>query len=608
MCGIVGYVGNGETAEMLLESLGRLEYRGYDSAGVALVGRDGLRIFRSAGLACRLREKMPPGIGATAGIGHTRWATHGRPTEANAHPHSDCTGRIAIVHNGIIENYEELRETLAARGHQFRSDTDTEAIAHLVEEYYAGDMPEALRKTVRRLKGSYALAVVHQDEPGRIFAARKDSPIVIGIGEGQNFLASDVTAFLKYTRKAMVLVDGDIASVSRDGVLVTDFDGREQRRDALAIEWGPEAAERAGYDHFMLKEIHEQPASLKAAIAGRLDELTGDVALGGLSLSGEQAREFDRIVLIGCGTSYHAGMMGRYALEEMTGLPVAIEIGSEFRYSHARLDGHALVIAISQSGETADTLAAAKDARRKGAYVVVVSNAMGSSLSREADDVVYTLSGPEIGVAATKTFTSQVVALYMIAIMLGRARGNVSAGKGSRLIHALKALPQKAGRVIETESRIAEASRLLKDAPCYFIVGRHLDYPVALEAALKIKEIAYAMAEGYAAGELKHGPLALLTAGVPVIAIATDGELYGKIMGNIREIKARDALVVAIASESNGSIGQVADLVLRIPDACEYTSPILSAIVLQLFAYHLARARGRPIDRPRNLAKSVTVE
>jgi len=608
MCGIVGYVGNGDTADLLLESLSRLEYRGYDSAGVALVCSDSLRVIRSYGRIYNLKDKMPQGLIATTGIGHTRWATHGKPSEANAHPHRDCTGKIAVVHNGIIENYKELKEMLIARGHKFQSETDTEVVSHLLEDNFTGDMQRALQETVKQLKGSFAMAIVHQEEPGKIFAARKESPMVIGIGDGQYFLASDVTAFLKYTRKVVFLQDGDIAILSQDGVRLTGFDGMEVFRDIKTIEWDLEAAEKAGYEHFMLKEIHEQPTSLKAAIAGRLDELKGDVIFKELSLTEEQIRNIDHIIIIGCGTSYHAGMMGRYIMEELTDLPVFIEIGSEFRYSHYGLDENTLVIAISQSGETADTLAAVKDAMRNGARSLAITNVVGSTLSREADDTIYMLSGPEIGVAATKTFTAQVVVLYMIAILLGRVRGTVSAGKGHKLIRALKSLPQKAEQVLELDSCIAEISRLFKNSESFFLVGRHLNYPVALEGALKIKEISYVMSEGFAAGELKHGPLALLTTGVPVIAIATDGELYDKVVSNIREIKARDATVVAIASESNKSIEQVADMAIRIPDACEYTSPIISTIVLQLFAYYVALARGCPIDKPRNLAKSVTVE
>jgi glucosamine--fructose-6-phosphate aminotransferase (isomerizing) len=608
MCGIVGYVGNDNTVDVLLESLSRLEYRGYDSAGVALVCNDSLRVIRSYGRIFNLKQKMPHGIMATTGIGHTRWATHGKPSEANAHPHRDCTGKIAVVHNGIIENYNELKDMLIAGGHKFTSETDTEVVSHLLEDNYTDDMQRALLETVKQLRGSFALAIVSQDEPGKIYTARKDSPLVIGVGEGQYYLASDVTAFLKHTRKALFLEDGDIAVLSHEGIRLMDFEGREVFRSIKTIEWDIEAAEKAGYDHFMLKEIHEQPTSLKAAIAGRLDELRGNVNIREITLTEEQIRNIRHIIIIGCGTSYHAGMMGRYVLEELTDLPVSIEIGSEFRYSHYPLNENTLVLAISQSGETADTLAAVKDAMRCGSHVIGITNVVGSTLSREANDTIYMLSGPEIGVAATKTFTAQVVVVYMIAIMLARARGSISIGKAGKLIRAIKSLPQKAQLVLDIESKIADTASLFSKSGCYFLVGRHLNFPVALEGALKIKEISYVISEGFAAGELKHGPLALLTTGVPVIAIATESELYDKMISNIREIKAREATVIAVASESNRSIEQVADLAIHIPDSCEYISPILSSIVLQLFAYYVALARGCPIDKPRNLAKSVTVE
>lgn len=608
MCGIVGYVGNGNTTDVLLESLLRLEYRGYDSAGVALVSDGSLRIIKSYGRIFNLKKKMPGDLMATAGIGHTRWATHGKPSEVNAHPHKDCTGKIAVVHNGIIENYRELKEMLTARGHNFVSETDTEVVSHLIEEHYTGDTCKALMEAIKQLKGSFALAVVNQDDPEKIFAARMESPMVLGIGDGQFFLASDVTAFLKHTRKAVFMEDGDMAVLSHEGIRLMDFEGREVRRKVKHIEWDLEAAEKAGYEHFMLKEIHEQPKSLKAAIAGRLDELKGNVILKEVSLTEEEIRDIKRIIIIACGTSYHAGMMGKYVLEELTDLPVTIDIGSEFRYSHSRLDRNTLVIAISQSGETADTIAAVKDAVRNGVYVIAVNNVVGSTISREATDTIYMMSGPEIGVAATKTFTAQAVVMYVLAILLGRARGTLSAEKASKIIRALKSLPQKAQQVLELDSQIADMSMLFKYSSSFFLVGRHLNYPAALEGALKIKEISYVMSEGFAAGELKHGPLALLTTNVPVIAIATDSELYDKVVSNIREIKAREATVIAIASESNKSIDQVADIVVRVPDACEYISPIMSSIVLQLFAYYVALSRGCPIDKPRNLAKSVTVE
>ena len=608
MCGIVGYVGKGKTTDVLLESLLRLEYRGYDSAGVALVCKGNLTVVKSYGRLYNLQKKMPHDLESTAGIGHTRWATHGKPSELNAHPHEDCTGKIAVVHNGIIENYRELKEILVSKGHRFVSDTDTEVISHLIEENYDGDTFLALQEAIRQIKGSFALAVINQDEPDKIFAARLESPMVIGLGDDQYYLASDVTAFLKYTRKAVFLNDGDMAVLSKEGIRLTDFDGNEIFREITTIEWDLEAAEKAGYDHFMLKEIHEQPQSLKDAISGRLDELRGHAILKELTLTEEQIQGLSRIMIIACGTSYHAGMMGKYIMEELTDLPVSIDIGSEFRYSHSRIGPNTLIVAITQSGETADTLAAVKDAGMSGAHVIAVTNVAGSTISREVTDTIYMMAGPEIGVAATKTFTAQVVVMYMLAVYLGRARETLSAEKASKIIRALKSLPQKAQEVLEMDEKISEISRLFKTSNAFFLVGRHLNYPVAMEGALKIKEVSYIFSDGFAAGELKHGPLALITTNVPVIAIATNSVVYDKVVSNIREIKARDATVIAIASESNHSMDQLADIVIRIPDACEYISPILSTVVLQLLAYYIALGRGCPIDNPRNLAKSVTVE
>ena len=607
MCGIVGYIGNGDTSDVLIDSLGRLEYRGYDSAGVALVCEGELKVIKSFGRIQFLKEKMPSLI-ASVGIGHTRWATHGKPSEINAHPHQDCTGRIAVVHNGIIENYRELKDMLIEKGHIFVSETDTEVVSHLLEENYAGSMQRALQETIKQLKGSFAFAIINRDEPDTIFAAKKDSPLVIGIGDGQCFLASDVTAFLKYTNKAIFLEDGDMALLSKDSVKLMDFEGYPISRNVQTIEWDLDSAEKAGYEHFMLKEIHEQPQSLKAAISGRLNELTGDVTLNEVSLTEEAVRNIRRIIIIACGTSYHAGLLGKYAIESLTEIPVSIEIGSEIRYSSIHMDKHTLIIALSQSGETADTRAAVKDAMRKSAHVIAITNVVGSTISREANDTIFMLAGPEIGVAATKTFTAQVVAMYMLAIFLGRKAGTLNAEKSRGIIAALKGLPQKAQQVLDMDQTVAKVAEIFSNSDTFFLVGRHFNYPIALEGALKIKEISYVFSDGFAAGELKHGPLALITTNVPVIAIATDCPTYDKVVSNIREIKARDASVIAIASESNMGIDQLADIVIRIPDASEYISPIMSAIVLQLFSYYSALNRGCPIDKPRNLAKSVTVE
>ncbi len=458
------------------------------------------------------------------------------------------------------------------------------------------------------MKGSFAFAIINRDEPDTIFAAKKDSPLVIGVGNGQCFLASDVTAFLKYTNKAIFLEDGDMAVLSKDSIKLMDFEGYPISRGIQTIEWDLDSAEKAGYEHFMLKEIHEQPQSLKAAISGRLNELTGDVTLNEVSLTEEAIRDLRRIIIIACGTSYHAGLLGKYAIESLTEIPVSIEIGSEIRYSSTHMDKNTLIIALSQSGETADTRAAVKDAMRKSAHVIAITNVVGSTISREANDTIYMMAGPEIGVAATKTFTAQVVAMYMLAIFLGRKAGTLNADKSRGIITALKGLPQKAQQVLDLDQTVAKVAEIFSSSDTFFLVGRHFNYPIALEGALKIKEISYVFSDGFAAGELKHGPLALITTNVPVVAIATDCPTYDKVVSNIREIKARDASVIAIASESNTGIDQLADIVIRIPDASEYISPIMSAIVLQLFSYYCALNRGCPIDKPRNLAKSVTVE
>lgn len=608
MCGIVGYIGNGNTINILLDSLESLEYRGYDSAGIALVTNDSLSVIKSSGRIFNLKDKIPITLNVTAGIGHTRWATHGKPSERNAHPHKDCTGNFAVVHNGIIENYQGLKEELTALGHKFSSETDTEVIAHLLEKNYTGNVMQALQETVRELEGSFAMAIVSKYAQGKIFAAKKDNPMVIGLGEGQYFLASDVTAFLKYTKKAIFIEDGDIVIMSGEGISIMDFNGRPVTREVRTIEWEFEEAEKSGYDNYMLKEIHEQPKSLKDTIAGRLNELTGEVILPEITLTKADIYDIRRIVIVACGTSYHAGLIGKYAIESMTDIPVSVEIGSEFRYSSNRLGHETLIIALSQSGETADTIAAVKDSIKKGARVLAVTNVVGSTVSREANCSVYMRSGPEIGVAATKTFTSQIAIMYLLAIYLGTMKGMLNTEQNKRMISELKMLSQKVQCVLENERYIMDLATMFMNSSQFFFVGRNLNYPIALEGALKLKEISYILSEGYAAGELKHGPLALITTNIPVIAIATQCATYHKMVSNIKEIKARDASVIAIASESDSSIDQLVDFVVRIPNSNEYIAPILSTIVLQLFAYYIAVFRGCPVDKPRNLAKSVTVE
>jgi glucosamine--fructose-6-phosphate aminotransferase (isomerizing) len=608
MCGIVGYIGNGNTKDMLIDSLGMLEYRGYDSAGIALAGLDELKIIKTCDRVAKLREIVPATFFASSGIGHTRWATHGKPSDINAHPHRDCTGLIAVVHNGIIENYQELKDMLTARGHLFISETDSEVVSHLVEEFYQGDMKTALVETVKRLQGSFALVVVNENVPDKLFAVKKDSPLTIGISDGQCFVASDMMAFLKYTRRVLFLKDGDIATITKDTVEVCDFAGTSVVRVPKYIDWNLKDIGKSGYDHYMLKEIHEQPVSLTDAMASRLNEKTGEVSLNELTLTPGQIRDVKRVIIVACGTSYHAGLIGKYAFERLTDLSLNVEIGSEFRYALGHLGPETLVIAISQSGETADTLAAVKEAVHKGSHVIAITNSYGSSITREASDTLYMQAGPEIGVAATKTFTTQVLLLYMLALYIGQARCVISPDEMRKFISSILALPQKVQRVFDQEPYIDEITRLFTKSDSLFFIGRNMDYPVALEGSLKLKEIAYVFSEGFAAGELKHGPIALITSKVPVIAITTRSNTYDKTVSNIKEIMARDATVIAVASESDETIGQLTDLVVRVPDACEYTSPVLSSIVLQLFSYYMALHRGCPIDRPRNLAKSVTVE
>jgi len=608
MCGIVGYVGNGNTRDMLIDSLSMLEYRGYDSAGLALACPDDMKVIKTTEMISKLKEIVPSSIYACAGIGHTRWATHGKPSDANAHPHQDCTHRIAVAHNGIIENYQELKERLIQNGHLFVSETDTEVIAHLIEECYKGDTLTAILETVRQLAGSFALLIVNEDEPDKLFAVKKDSPLVLGIGEGQYFVASDATAFAKYTKKVLYLKDGDAAVITKAGVYVCDFNGIRVVRPIQTLEWNTEESGVCGYAHYMLKEIHEQPKSLNDAMIARIDALKGTIDLSELNLTTDQIARFRRVIVVACGTSYHAGLLGKYAIERLTDLPVSVEIGSEFRYASRLLTQDTLIIAISQSGETADTIAAVKDAVQKGIHVIAITNVFGSTITREASSTIYMHAGPEIGVAATKTFTSQVMVLYMLALYLSKQRDSLSPQDLKQMIVSLKSVPQKVQQVLEQEAYINEMSRLFASSGSFFFIGRNMNYPVALEGSLKIKEIAYVFSEGFAAGELKHGPIALITTQVPVVAIATRSPTYDKTISNIKEIMARDAMVVAIASESDNSIDQLTKLVIKVPDACEFTSPILSSVVLQLLSYYTALYRGCPIDKPRNLAKSVTVE
>ena len=607
MCGIVAYVGPDEALPILMEGLRRLEYRGYDSAGVAVLGHE-LRVVKRAGKLDELEkvlveEGQPPG---RIGMGHTRWATHGPPTDRNAHPHTDCSGAIAVIHNGIIENFFEHRERLEGEGHEFRSETDTEVVAHLIEERYEGDLPAAVRSTVKELRGAYALVVVAADQPDLIVGVRVSSPMIVGVGEGENLLASGAPAFLARTRLQVPLEDGQMVELRADGFRVTDLEGVEQPAEPEEIDWDIEQAEKSGFEDFMLKEIYEQPQAILDTARGRIRD--GKLLLDEVRMSEDDIRAVDKVFVVACGTAFHAGMVAKYAIEHWTRLPVEIEIASEFRYRDPVLDRNTLTLAISQSGETIDTLEAVRHAKHQRSWVTAITNTVGSSVAREADAVVYTRAGPEIGVAATKTFTTQMVALHLVALYLAQVRGTMYPEEIEKVLDEMEQLPSIVERTLELNPEVEDLARRYSDARDVLFVGRHTGYPVALEGALKLKEISYIHAEGYPAGELKHGPIALLEPGVPVVAVATACHVYPKVLSNIQEIKARGADVVALATEGDTEIEQLADHVLFVPRTSELLSPVVVSVPLQLLAYHIAKIRGCDVDQPRNLAKSVTVE
>ena len=606
MCGIVGYIGNGDAIKILFESLKRLEYRGYDSAGLAVIDDEGnISIFKKEGEISRL-ESVVPAILSHIGIGHTRWATHGKPTQQNAHPHS--SGHISVVHNGIIENYQELKEELISEGYEFLSDTDTEVLAHLISKYYSNNLAAAVRQALGHVRGSYGIAVLCDEIPDELVAARKDSPLIIGLGEQENFIASDIPAILKYTNRIIYVENEEIISVKQTGIQVTDLEGNPRIKEEHIIEWDLEAAEKSGYPHFMLKEIHEQTNSIHETMVGRLHELEGNVNFEELEMTLEQIQQLERIEIIACGTSYNAGLLGKYLFEKLAGIHTDVDSGSEFRYSSPVLAPSTLVIGITQSGETADTLAALREAASYGCKTLAVTNVVGSSASREASTTIYTRAGPEIGVAATKSFISQLVVLYLLAIFFARSRSFMNANRARVLLSEMRKIPGHIDHILENKEKIHECASLFVDSTDYFFIGRNINYPIAMEGALKLKEISYIHAEGYAAGELKHGPLALISNDVPVVAIAPQGSTYDKILSNIKEVKARDASVIGIANQDDDEIFKYVDIVLPIPRTDELLSPLLTTVVVQLLAYYTALERKCSIDKPRNLAKSVTVE
>ncbi len=609
MCGIVGYVGHRQAAPVLIEGLARLEYRGYDSAGIALVTEAGdLFVRKRAGKIAGLQKALAEGTPAsTAGLGHTRWATHGRPNDLNAHPHVDCTGELTVIHNGIIENFIELRAELEAAGHVFDSETDTEAIAHLVEEAYHGDLAAAVREALQRAHGAYALAVIHKGEPDRVLGAKMNVPLIVGLGEEEAFLASDVAAVLAYTRDVIFLEEGDVADIRPGRVSITDIVGRPQVRPVHQIDWDIEAAEKGGYEHYMLKEMHEQPEAIRAAIAGRIHQ--DEVRVPELEPLRAILPYIERVELVACGSAAYAAAVAATALQAWTGLPARWNVGSEFRYDPPPLDQKTLVIAVTQSGETADTLAPTRLARERGCPVVAVTNTVGSAITREADAVLFLQAGPEIAVVATKTYVTQVLTLLLVAAQMAKIRGRLDPLYEKALVEGLRALPANAERTLElNEASAAELARRYVGSRGYMYVGRGITYPAALEGALKLKEVSYVHAEGYAAGELKHGPISLLDAEVPLVAVATRTAVHDKLVSNLMEGRARDAHVIAVVTEGDDRMKAVADDIMWVPPTVEMLSPVLAVIPLQLFAYHTAVERGTDVDQPRNLAKSVTVE
>ncbi|MER5179603.1 glutamine--fructose-6-phosphate transaminase (isomerizing) [Streptomyces sp. NPDC002896] len=615
MCGIVGYVGSQSALDVVLAGLKRLEYRGYDSAGVAVLADGGMAAAKKAGKLGNLEKElverpMPTG---TTGIGHTRWATHGGPTDANAHPHLDNAGRVAVVHNGIIENFAALRAELAERGHELASETDTEVVAHLLAEEFSGcaDLAEAMRLVCRRLEGAFTLVAVHADDPDVVVGARRNSPLVVGVGEGESFLASDVAAFIAHTRSAIELGQDQVVELRRDGVTVTDFDGRPADVRSYHVDWDAEAAEKGGYDYFMLKEIAEQPKAVADTLLGRIDA-SGSLTLDEVRIPGQALREVDKVVIIACGTAFHAGMIAKYAIEHWTRIPCEVELASEFRYRDPILDPQTLVIAISQSGETMDTLMALRHAREQGSRVLAICNTNGSTIPRESDAVLYTHAGPEVAVASTKAFLTQLVACYLVALYLGQVRGTKWGDEIHAVVRDLAKIADQVERVLETMEPVRDLARSLADKDTVLFLGRHVGYPVALEGALKLKELAYMHAEGFAAGELKHGPIALIEDDLPVVVVVPSPRgrsvLHDKIVSNIQEIRARGARTIVIAEEGDETVVPYADHLIRIPATPTLLQPLVATVPLQVFACELATARGNEVDQPRNLAKSVTVE
>ncbi|MDQ0204860.1 glutamine--fructose-6-phosphate transaminase (isomerizing) [Pectinatus haikarae] len=609
MCGIVGYVGSKQAEPFLIDGLTKLEYRGYDSAGIAVFDGDKINLEKSVGRLDALKSKIkghePKGV---IGIGHTRWATHGGPSDINAHPHMDCKGDFAVVHNGIIENYMQLKDELIEKGHKFLSETDTEVVVHLLEDIYDGDFETAVREVLKRIEGSYSLLFMSRKDPDKLICTKKDNPLIVGLGDGENFIASDIPAIIGYTRRNYIINDGEIAVVKKDSIWITNHEGLPVTKKVFEVNWNAEAAEKGGYEHFMLKEIYEQPKAVRDTVMPRIAKDNLSVVLDELKWNKEYLDSFHKIFIVACGTAYHAGLVGKYYIEKLARIPVELDIASEFRYRDPIVDEHTLVIVISQSGETIDTLAALKETKRLGAKTLAITNVVGSSIARDADEVIYTWAGPEIAVASTKAYTTQLVTMFLLAMYMAGIKKCISADRTEQLLKQLRELPAQIDRTLEDTEPIKTFAKQYGFNEDVFFIGRSLDYNVALEGALKLKEISYIHAEAYAAGELKHGTLALIIKGVPVIALATQKSVYEKTISNIKEIKARDAVVIGITSENNNDLIKCVDHVIKVPATDELLIPLLTVVPLQLLAYYAAITRGCDVDKPRNLAKSVTVE
>jgi glucosamine--fructose-6-phosphate aminotransferase (isomerizing) len=618
MCGIVGYIGGREAVPVIVDGLRRLEYRGYDSAGVAVFSAAKcLEVRRASGKLCNLEEVIRTNpLSGLYGIGHTRWATHGRPTEENAHPHRDCTGEVVVVHNGIVENYLQLRKQLTAEGHKFKTETDTEVLAHLVEKYLAGrSLEDAVRKALKDISGVFAISVIATSDPSKIVAARSGPPVVVGLGKNEFFVASDVPAILNHTRDMIFLNDGDVAILTPAGITLTDFEGRKVQRALSHILWDPISAEKGGYKHFMLKEIFEQPRAVKDTLIGRIGQESGRVFLDEVDIPEADFHQFQQVKIVACGTSWHAGLAGKFIIERLARLPVEVDYGSEFRYRDPIIPPNTLTVVISQSGETADTLAALREAKAKGSRTLAICNVVGSMITREAAGTLLTHAGPEIGVASTKAFTSQITALIVLGMYMGQVRGTLDAKASSTLVQELAQIPGKLEQVLGNSEIYEDMAKNLSKAQDFLYLGRGIHFPIALEGALKLKEISYIHAEGYPAGEMKHGPNALIDENLPVVVLATRDPLseesqvhYEKTLSNIQEVKARSGIVIAIACEGDEEVAKMADYLITIPVTRELLLPLLEMIPMQLLAYHIAVRRGCDVDQPRNLAKSVTVE